>query len=203
MSTATILADFEQFVPKQYRAMRPLMAGWAAAFDGADQAGEMLRGNCTISTAAGKWLDLLAVGFGLRRQPAESDDSLRYRIQHPADALTRPAILDVVNAYLTTIGQPATATMIEWFQGPALDVDFWLDQTVLQNRGAQFVLVVPQIGNTIAGSGYLDSEAFGIDLYLGSDGIDPAYNAIIALVNAIRAAGVRWALRIDQESIFT
>ncbi len=203
MSAATILATYEQLVPKQYRAMRPLMSGWAAAFDQADIAGDTLRVNVSVATAAGKWLDLLAVGFGLRRQPSESDDSLRYRIQHPADALTRPAILDVVNAYLTTIGEPATATMIEWFQGPALDVDFWLDQTVLQDRGASFVLIVPQIGNTIAGSGYLDSEAFGVDLYLGSDGISPAYDAIIALVNAIRAAGVRWWLRIDQESIFT
>lgn len=66
-----------------------------------------------ILDSDGKWLIQHARDRGVSPQANESEATLKERIRRPEEAVTRGAILAVVNAVLVAAGLPGTATMIE------------------------------------------------------------------------------------------
>lgn len=197
-STATIAADITSYLPANMRAAAPLVGGAAASFHLAETAAYALASYLQVGTADDVWLDLLAIGNGLRRQSGESDASLRERIRTVSDAVTAPAIKAAVDALLAAYGL-GECEIREWFDGPYFDRNAWLDHNLVIQAPNYFVVVVPFSGTSMALS-YLDRTAY-LDriAYLGAwdtSASSAVYPAIVALVNALRAAGVRWDLYI-------
>lgn len=214
-TTQQLLDRLLSFVPPDHVTAEPLLAAVAAAFELAELAAEDLTGVLpwcpyvatlpdgsilSLPGAFGIWLDLHAAGYGLRRSPGESDDSLVARLRNVADAVTRPAILAAVDALLEPFGE--SATMIEWWEEPYLDVaepipgGLYLDSTFLSGGPNSFLLLVPDvgIGYGVSPGPYLDIDTFLDTMFLGEDAQDPIYAAIVAEVERLRAAGIQWRL---------
>ena len=197
-TTATIAADMTAYLPANMRAASPLVGGAAASFQLAETAAYALASYLQVGTATDVWLDLLALGNGLRRQQGETDASLRKRLRTVEDAVTTPAIKAAVDALLAAYGLGA-CQIREWFSGPYYDRNAYLDHNLVITSPNYFVVVVPFSGTSMALS-YLDRTAY-LDriAYLGAwdtSASSPVYAAVVALVNSLRAAGVRWDLYI-------
>lgn len=217
-TTQELLERLFSFLPPDYETAEPLLAGLAAAMRDAEVAGDSLAdvlpfGSTIMVTPSGQtilyagaegiWLDLHAAGYGLSRQPGETDGQLRARLREVADRVTRPAILAAVNNLLLPFA--VTATMIEWWEEPYLDVEeavapggMYLDSTFLSGLANTFILIVPVVGlgYSVSAGPYLNVDAFLDSMFVGTDVQDPVYAAIIALVETLRAAGIRWRLVI-------
>lgn len=197
-TSAAILTELLKFIPASVRAASPILAGWAAAANLAEQASSDLADNLLYGNAEDEWLDLLAAGAGLSRAPQETNISLRARLRVAPDALTRPAILAAVNALLL----PLTATqaiMVEWYEGPYLDVDYLDDPHMPISAGPNtFCLIVPPVGDVADGAAFLGEAYLDDEGYAGSAGNHTIYGSIYSTVEAMRAAGIRWSLVIDQ-----
>lgn len=218
-STQVLLDRLLAFLPPQYETAEALLAGLAAAMNEAEEGvfnlesvlpfgfyvASLPGGNTTLilSGAEGIWLDLHAIGYGLLRSPGEDDTTLRARLRNVDDRATRPAILDAVDAILSQFGE--FATMIEWWEEPFLDVEetvapggLYLDSTFLSGGPNSFLLLVPEVGlgYAVSPDPHLDLDAYLDSLFLGVDVQDPVYSAIVAEVERLRAAGIRWRLVI-------
>jgi len=197
VSIAVLVAQIERFLPPGFSASREILAGVAAALDRARQVNEDLALASTIGGAEGKWLTLMARGYGLSRATHETDVSVRRRLRNVEDRLTCQAILDAVNRLL----EPYTATeavLYEWFDEDGafwLDFDFLDDQRILGEWNT-FYLFVPLLGEAAWGDAFLD-DAFLDDAFLGAGPEHPVYPAIVAEVERLRAAGVRWLMILE------
>lgn len=216
-TTQELLERLLAFLPPQYQTSEPLLAGVADALQAAEGAADellqvlpfgpylaILPGGAPLSLvgASGIWLDLHASGYGLLRAPGETDDQLRTRLRNVEDAVTRPAILAAVNTLLEPFS--VAAMMVEWWEEPYLDVlepipgGLYLDSAFLSGGPNTFILIVPQVGlgYGVSQDPHLDIETWLDSMFLGDDRQDPVYAAIVAEVERLRAAGVRWRLYI-------
>lgn len=181
-------------LPAEYASSEDVIGGMAAAIEEAQDTGEAAVLEASIGGAEGKWLTLLARGYGVTRATGETDGSLRGRLRNVEDKVTPQAILDAVNSLLA----PYTATeaeLVEWFEG---DGAFWLDYDYLDDQRLfgewhTFYLIVPLLGEAAWGDFYVDSS-FLDDEFIGAGPDHPVYAAIVAEVERLRAAGIRWLL---------
>jgi len=181
-------------LPPQYEAAEDVIGGMVAPLEQARLTAADMRDASTVAGADGKWLTLLARGYGVVRATDEGDAALRARLRNVENKLTRQAILDAVNALLAPYsGQPAQ--MAEWFEEDGafwLDFDFLDDQRLL-GEWHTFYLFAPLVGTAAWGDLFLD-DAFLDAEYLGAGPDHPIYASITAEVERLRAAGVRWLL---------
>ena len=208
-----MLAQLLRFLPDQYAAASDALSGLAAQMVQAEQAGEDLVLSTTVGAAAGKWLTLMAGGYGVYRQAGESDASLRIRLRRVEDRVTRPAILAVVNALLSAY-TATQAVMYEHFASGFFVGDFSDqpdDAIRLYGQHNAFTLLVPALTADASSYGafaldpsgaygldtaYVDADAFAVG-NTADDTEHAVYAAIQAAVERLRAAGVRWWLLRD------
>lgn len=193
-STADLLEQLERLVPGYYSAAQALLAGLAAALARAEVAVDELAASATIAGADSTWLALHARGYGIQPASAEAEGSVRARLRRVEDAVTKPAIKAAVDAIIA----PDTCEIVEWWEGPFLDVDddtgAWCDTARMGGGPNSFLVVVPY--------GFEDGEALDVDFYADSSflglGVDsPFVAAIINEVERLRAAGVFWRLVLE------
>lgn len=174
---AQLLAHVLQFLPPEYESAQALLAGIAGVMAAVETDGDELYVRGTIGRSQGIWLTLQGAGLGVRRAPNETDVSLRQRIRNLGDRLTGPAILATAgDLFEPETNQPLA--IIEWFEGPYLGIEpFFLDTAgaMLGDGKNSFILVVPEITNEFA---------------------EPVYDVVAAAIEVIRAAGVRWQMRL-------
>lgn len=196
MSVDVLLAQLVRVLPAEYLPLRPVLAGIAAMLNAASVSVEDLVTATTANGAEDVWLRLFSAGYGVYPATSESDASLRDRLLHYDDQLTVAAILAVVNAILAPYTS-GLATIHEHFRDhfvadlSAADIDRIYDQ-----RHA-FTLMVPQVGEPYSGVAFADLAAADLMAVGTGDGWHPVYAAIVAVVNRIRAGGVRWWLVLD------
>ena len=104
---------------EMFNAFAEIMSFANAAFD------DFIR-QTRILEADGAFLDQHGLDRGLFRRDNELDETFRQRIRNPEDAITRPAILDVVDKILVAAGISQPATMFElpcdgWYWGTLTD----------------------------------------------------------------------------------
>lgn len=189
-----LLEVLKLHLPPRYEAVEPVLAGFAAALALASETSEALQQAATVEGGEGKWLTLLAKGYGVRRATDETDESVRLRLQNVEDAVTRTSILSAVNQLLAAYTDEQ-ATMVEWFDS---DGAFYLDSSYLDTdrilgEWHTFYLFLPFIGDNDWGDFYLD-DGFLDDAFLGGGAGHPVYASIIATVERLRAAGTRWLI---------
>jgi len=195
-TTNEVLAQAMKFLPPRYQSIEEVIAGVAAIQAERESTAETFAEASTIGGADGTFLTLLAKGFGVNRALEETDDSVRFRLRNAEEQVTRASILSAVNTVLAPYTND-TATMLEPWEEGFLDVDMWFDNTIFSDLHNGFVLVVPLVGDAPTGSMFFDSEYFDGEVYFGGGVEHPVYSIIIALVERIRAAGIRWRLYID------
>lgn len=201
-STNQILLQLERQLPDWARPLRPHLAGIAAMLAHAEAKGAVFADASTVAGADGIWLTLLARGYGVSRALEESDAALRRRLRAPERQLTRTAILAAVDALLAEYTD-APAVMIEPWDEGYYNREFYLDRRVWSGEPLTFLLVVPLVATSSAAYTYLDAGYFDRDLYLGAEGDDALTTALRAVVNRLRAAGIRWRLVVDVEGLYT
>lgn len=199
-TTAEILEQLQNLLPRYYESAEPLLAGLAAAMARAEQAYEVLAPLATVEDGEGIWLSLLGRGLGIRRASGESDESLRLRIRTVEDQVTKPAIKAAVDRLIA----PDECQIIEWYEGPFLDDEsdsgMWLDNTARLSGGPQsFLVVIPQQSTGFDFGSFLDEDLWLDDenAFIGEAPEDPVYAAIVNEVERIRAAGVFWRLVLE------
>lgn len=197
-----LLSQLQKLLPGYYSSAEPLLAGFCAALERAEQVGEEMADLATIEGGEGMWLSLQARGLGIKRGSGESDESLRTRLRIIEDQVTKPAIKAAVDRII----DPEECQVIEWFEGPYLDntddTGTWLDNSDMLLSGGHhsFIVQIPKqstyfdFGEHLDISAWLDSS----DFFLGDAPEDPVYAAIINEVNRIRAAGVFWRLVLQE-----
>lgn len=206
-TTAQIAGELAKYMPTHLSVPAdPLLGGTAAAMQAAEAAGFTLSDLSTIGGATGKWLDLIAIGHGTRRQSGEEDAALRARLRRPHLGVTVSNIKAQVDYLLASVGL-GECMIIEWFDGPYVDEDAYLDFVPVVADRAWFLVVVPVAGTAPeVGWSFLDRDAYvDRDAFLGAIDASPdlaVYAAIVALVNSIKAAGMRWALYIDSTEVY-
>lgn len=174
---ARLGAQILRFLPADYVSAVDLLGGPVGALALVRGTAALILNLVTVGRGTGIWLTLHGRGLGVNRTADESDPELRRRIREVADAVTRPALLNAVNALLSSV-TITDATMTEWFEGSALDNNFHLDnedQAVFAGGPQSFVITAPRLGGTF-------TEAI--------------YFSIIASVETNRAGGTQWRLRI-------
>lgn len=187
-----------RFLPSQYRSMRDLLIAFPGAMAAADATIDDLVDTAKIAGAEDIWLTYMARGYGVERATGEPDAALRSRLRAADGSTTRPALLEAVNRLIApyTDGE---ARMIEWFEAPFLDVEeiqgAWCDIAAISGGPQSFIIVIPEIGDLPALDTFLDINAWlNHEAWMGQDGEDPIYAAILAEVEKKRPAGTRWAL---------
>ena len=206
-SVAAIAAEASRFVPTHLSGPAdPVIGGIAAAIQQAESDGFALSLASTIGGAADKWLDLAARSRGFARQSGETDTQLRARLRRPHLGITSANIKAQVDYLLASVGL-GECLILEWFDGPHLDVTAYLDHMPVVAAPNWFLVVVPAVGGTAdVGLSFLDRDAY-LDwlTYMGATSVDPdlsVYAAIAALVGDIKAAGVGYALYIDYDEVY-
>lgn len=196
-TTAEVLTELRLYMPAHTAdPLDPLLGGVAAMFAQAESTNEALSLASTIGGAEGVWLDLIALGDGMRRQSGESDADLRTRLRTPIQAITKANLEAAANAILDGYGESG-AYIVEWADGGFADVDAYADDTILVDPYNRFVLVVPLIGDPIVDGVYL-GDGYADEDYVGDGGESPAYASIWAAIERLRAAGVRWSMFIQE-----
>lgn len=197
-TTAQILAQLEKHVPPALRTkLRPLLAGWAASLQAVESAGEGMADATTVGGSSGIWLTLLARGYGVVRATGETDTQLQERLRNVENQLTVASIETATDALLAS----GTSTLVEHWKGGIYLTDDD-DEVASPGDGYSAYLDCDELvpGATAFGS-YLYDAHNGFTLILplfGTiDDLDPVYAAVIAQVEKLRAAGVRWWLLIE------
>lgn len=196
-TTTEIAQEVARFMPPHVAIpLDPYLGGMAAAFAAAEAVNADLALSTTVGGAEGVWLDLVALGDGMRRQSGEEDADLRARLRTPVAAITVANLEAAANAILAGYGVSG-AYIVEWFTDGYADVDCYADSTILVDPYNRFALVVPLIGDAIvaglfADDGYADTD------YMGDGGESPAYASIWAAIERLRAAGIRWSMFIQE-----
>lgn len=201
------LAQLERWLPAHYRSVRALTGGRAAQSALAADTAEDLAGSVSIGGAEGTFLTLLARGYGVYRASNETDDSLRTRLRNIEQKVTPPAILARAIEMLTPYTDEAGLALIEvrehFDSGIWLDQDY-LDQGYIYSSHNAFTLVVPLIGADPRVEAYVDQD-FLDQSYLGEGQANTdadVYVALMAEIDRIRPAGVRWWLQVAEEEDF-
>ncbi len=197
-STPDILTQLERHLPPVYQVkLRPLLAGWAAALRAVEVAGDGMVDATTVGGSSGIWLTLLARGYGVERATGETDTQLQARLRNVANRLTVASIEEETDGLLAS----GTSSLIEhWKAGLYLTDDD--DLVASPGDGYSAYLDCSELipGATAFGSYLYDQHnAFTLVLPLFGviDDLDPVYSAVIAQVEKLRAAGVRWWLLIE------
>jgi len=188
-------ARLQRFLPPRFGGSAELVAGSVAALEAAEDAAEAMVDHVGIGSNDGKWLTLLARGYGVYRSTGEADADLQARLRNVEDKLTRGSIRDAVDALLDAY-TVETCSVEEWFEGDGCfwaDEDYCDDQRLL-GEWRTFYVLAPSLGVMAWGDFYCD-DSFCDDLgHVGAGPDHPIYGAIMAAVERIRAAGVRWLL---------
>lgn len=201
-SAADIADDVAAFLPLDMGAADPLYGGIGAAFALAEAANEDMAAALAIGSAEGKWLELIGRGLGLTRQADETDAAFRTRLRTPPGGVTRPGILEAVNALLASYGAD-DAIMVEWWEDGYSDYRAYADYVNTIDPYNRFLLIVPLLGDAEGVPAYADYSAYADYLsYADGDFNMAPYLAIVALVNGLKAAGVRWGLYINVDGDF-
>ena len=96
---------------------REELIGMAKAAGATKRAADDLLKQAYIGTAdsdTADWLALLAGDYGAHRQAGETDATFRLRITQVPLGVTRPEILDAVQAVISALGIPGTVEMVEF-----------------------------------------------------------------------------------------
>lgn len=196
-TTSELMDQIQRLVPAYYATGEALLSAFAASISVAETSGETLESLASFEGAFGKWLTLHAHGYGVQRAASETDASLRIRLRSVEDQVTKLAIEAAVNRLIT----PATCTVVEWFEGPFLDVDLWLDNdgSQLLNGPNGFLVKVPELGMVFPFGAYLDVDLWldHPDTALGEAAESPLYAAIINEVQRIKPVGTYWRLVVE------
>lgn len=177
-TTDEILAQMLRHLPPAYRPLKPWLAGMAAMFAEAEARGAALAEVGTFEGASGMWLRLHARGYGLTPGPGESDEALRDRLRKPERKIAPEAVLAAVNAALAPYTDQQ-AVLEEWWDYAVVDDDWVVDSV------DSHIVDLP--------------NSFVIRLPLLTDDSDPSIADVAAAVFDARAAGVRWAILLDDE----
>lgn len=200
-TTEAIAAELARLMPTHLSGPAdPLLGGYAAAFQAGEAAGYDGATTTTIGGAEGKWLDLVALGAGLRRAEGEDDATLRTRIQSPDRGITPDNLKAVCDAVLDGYGLGECA-IVEWFDIGALDEDYYLDNDLISGGPGTFVVVVPADGDA-EGFAFVDVSYLDEDIYLGVGSESPVYAAIYAALTPLTAAGVHFTIYIDSGGLY-
>lgn len=195
-SVADLLDQVEHFLPAEFEPMRPHLAGLAAQMREAELAGDTLEAQTKIGQAVGAFLTLIGRGYGLDRTAEETDDEFRNRIRVLEDRLTKPAIEDAVNELLSAYTTDVCEIVEHWEGGAFVD-QAYAEQDAIYSAHNAFTVIAPVVGNFAAGEDYVD-QSYVDDAWVGMGGADhPVYPAIVARVEQLRAAGVRWWLVVE------
>lgn len=194
--------QLRRFLPDYYDVLDPVLWAMAAAMEVAADTSDDLADSATIEGAEGAFLTLLARGYGIIRATSESDDTLRTRLRNVEDKATRGAILDAVNAILAPFTGDQAEMREHWDAGIFLDDEAYVDdpETVLYNEHNAFTLLVPALEDVSTQDFYVD-QSYADQSYTDAAPSDfsTVYAAIIAEVERLRAAGIRWWLVISPE----
>jgi|GEM_PF-4827563 len=196
-TTDQLLAQAERFVsPEDRESLRPLLAGVAAVMARVEASRDGMRDSATVGASAGRWLTLLARGYGLRRATNETDAQLRERVRFPERQLTKAAILDRVNAILSAY-TTKQAQMVQWWETTSyIGYDWYLDHGRISGGPHSFLLLIPLVGEMPGGAAFLGATYLDYDMYLGVHE-HPVYELIATEVDRIKACGVRAYVAID------
>lgn len=204
-SVSDIAAEVARLMPTHLSGpATPLLGGFAAGEHSAEVFGAAAANSTTIGGAADVWLDLVGRGLGMPRADGEDDDTYRQRLRSPQYGVTKANLAAAVNAILSAYGLP-DCRILEWMDGPYLSRTMYLSHCLVVARPNFFVVVVdsPSTYRTTAflsRSVYLSRTAYLGEWETGA--YAAAYAAIVALVNALRAAGVRWALYLKPSTVY-
>lgn len=192
MASPTLLL---RFLPPALEGSEELAAGVVAALQAGRAAVLDMVRQTTVALSADRWLTLLARGYGVVRSTGETDEDLRIRLVNVEDKLTRPSIEAAVTALLATY-TATPAEVVEWFAG---DGCFWADRDYCDDQRLfgewhTFYVLVPLLGEMAWGDLYCDEAYCDDEHHVGAGSEHPIYGAIIAAVERLRAAGVRWLL---------
>lgn len=159
-----------------FHPLRPLLSGIAAAMALVEADAETQMDSAVPGLSDGVWLDLVAEGFGLRRQNGELDATLKIRISTPTFLATTKAIKDAVDAIL---GNTGTCVIVEHHRAMVYACD-----GTDASPGTEYVM-----------DAYCDEDNFdGVDKGLTvicPDGLTEAIElAICAVIRATKALGI-------------
>ena len=182
-----LIAEQARMLPPEFGGVPEVLAVYAGAQAEAGESVDVLLSQVKITTAAGKWLDLIARTYGLRRGADETDTDLRARLLTFDQAVTPAGIVAAVNALLVTY----TAT-------PAFLVEHYTQGAVCDEETAG----PPMTGVCDAGSWLWDTSP-GWTLYVPSvlTASHPVWAAIFDEVERTRPAGVPWFYVLDDEPV--
>jgi hypothetical protein len=201
-STNDLLAQLRRHLPTHYDVLDPVLGGVAAALaEGLRVVDEELQGSVSVGGASGTWLTLLARGYGVRRGNAEGDASLRTRVRNAEGAVTKQALEAAANALLAEYTGEQAEVVEHWAARVFLDDEAYADDAELFDQHNAFTLRVPRLIEGGGVGGFLGVDAWADQSFAdASQGADhPVYGAIIAEIERLRAAGVRWWLLLDSE----
>jgi len=199
-TVAQLEKELLRLLPSQYQRLRDLLIAYPGVFREVELSTEEFVDAATIGGADGIWLTLLAQGYGVPRAPSEADASVRARLRNVERQVTRDAILEAVEAILVAYGTSG-ARMVEWFEQPFADNQeeehAWADISYVSGGPNTFLIFVPLVETLSALDSFADLAWTDFADFAGEDGESPMYAAIISEVERIRAAGIRWALVVE------
>lgn len=179
---ADLVAQMKLFLPPEtWEGREDLLTTAAAPLARAFVTAQEFADDGTIGGAEHQWLELLATNYGMKRAVAETDTNLRIRLRNVEEALTCAAIVAAVDTILVAYTGTGSICIEHFQQGPVCDAETPLisgicDVSFLYGVIPAFTLLVPDLGNT-----------------------HPAWGAIYAEVERLRAAGVVWFFVIDDQ----
>jgi len=189
----------QRFLPPAYEGSEEVVAGFVAALQAGQAFVEDLVDSTTIEKAEGKWLALLARGYGVIKSTGEDDEDLRARLRNFEDKLTRPAIEAAVNAMLAA-HTGDQAVVHDWHADDGCcwaDHDYCDDQRLF-GEWLTFYVVAPLLGEMAWGDLYCDEAYCDDEHHVGGGPDHTIYEAIRVLVERIRAGGTRWLLITEE-----
>lgn len=180
-TTDQVLDEMLRGLPPRYAAAREVLAVYAAPLAHVMNVLESdFSPSVTVAAAKGVWLTLLAKGYGIYRADAEQDAALRARLRNFEDAQTVASIEAAVDALLALYAGGTCELVEHWAVAGACDDEdrpCICDVSYLYDAHNAFTLIVPLVAG---------------------DAAHPVYPAIVAEVERLRAAGVRWWLALAE-----
>lgn len=169
----------------------PSVSGNGLVIEIADLGIDALLNTATTGGRHGE-LDMIAFERGQGRASGESDASLRGRIGDLFDTVSPDAIVRAVTGILDPLGVSFTLVEIGTTEGRgfAIGVDALTDPTAFAHGRFLYGPTTSKAWSVLGFLLVIDGSALPLDEA-------PVLNAIINLVNAIKAAGVPWAMAFE------
>lgn len=155
--------------------------------------------NTYVLNADGRWLRALAKDRGVSPQDGESDPSLRARIRHPEDVVTRPALLAASDAITGAVGLVGSARMVEL----PLDAAFVAPAGVTTATAAGFAYCVDSVSApALIGTRITRAKGGTIIVVLPAGAPRAVIDAVREAVRIKKAAGFAWAIEVNPATGF-